>query len=217
MKINWKTCGIIILCIIGICILKYPYIERESTNFIKQILVTWQGNQYVNLVWFLSFLVIIYHSTNPFCQKLEYFEMRFQNRKQYIKYLLKKEIISTIGITILTITLQIILLAIISHCQIKEIPWLFILHYIIEMISINLILIFLYLLLKNYIYTYLTIIGTLLILLSIHPNILLPFISLFYNIPVNPISIVLIPINLYGIYTIYLHYDIGGVKYEVRN
>lgn len=219
-KVNWKKWIVLGILILGVCILKYPYVlaDENSELFIKRIFVIWGKEQYVNLIWFLTFFIIFFYSTNELCSRLEHFEMRFKNRKRYIIYLLKSSILQFLIVNFVVIFLQVLILSMIAKMKITMIPWMFFMHYVVEMLVSMLTIIVLYLLTKNYIVAYIIFIGVILLSLIITNGVpFIPVISLFSKQKFNFVSVIFIVVNIYVIYKIYLHYNIGGMKYEVRD
>ncbi len=217
-KINWKEILVVFLSVLIICILKNPYIQLEEDNTLplSQLWMNWTDNQYVNLIWLLPLLLSFYYSSKTICMQLEQFEMRFKNRKNYILYLIKKGLIYIIIINIIILFLQALIILLMQGAIIEKIPWLFIIHYLIKMLLFATLIVILYFFVKNYIYSYLIFVIFLILLFMLGFNNYFILENNYILIKII-LSIICVTINIFLIYKIYIRYNIGGAKYEVRN
>src|SRR5574344_1675211 len=203
-KISMRKILYYFLIIIGICVLKVPYMASIASDnysdFVRYILIFWGSNQLVNLIWLLPILFSMYIVAKKYFYKMQHFEVRLKNRKHFINIALIKCCLVSIIFNILIALLQIVILSLISKTSIIINGNVFntIIQYTIENTFLNVIIILCAMYIKNFIYSYSVFVILIIISLTaiinlalVKESIYLPFINLYFNDKISLTTILL--------------------------
>ena len=224
-KIDIKKIVIYVLVIICICFLKKNYIysicNSDGTSLIKILLVYWSDNQLVNIIWFLPLLFGIFIILKKYFYKLNYFDLRFRNRKKYINNVLISLGIESFLIVLLTALCQLVIIFFLipNIFNINFSDFLFLLNYTTENVFLIIEIMLIALITKKLMYSliFVIIVNFITLVLTINLSLLssqiyLPFINVYLGNNNSVVTILIILIELMIIKKIYLHYDIGGME-----
>lgn len=224
-KINLRKTLLFILIIAVICILKDSFISstncEEYAYFVRQVLVFWSENQFLNIIWLLPIMFSIHVIARKYFFKMQQFDTRYNNRKNFINKLLINCCISSIIFNFLIAFLQVIIISLTTKASIMiniNVITTF-LQYIIESTFLNMIIILFAIYIKNFMYTYIIFLIFIILSLTIIINMslvgqnpYLPFVNIYYSDKINMVTILLTIVSISFIKRLYIHYDIlGGV------
>ena len=159
-KISLQKVFWYILIIVCVCILKGTYIHAVGgdnyNTFVQNVLVFWDDNQLVNLIWFLPILLSLYLIAKNYFYSMNHFDMRFKNRKRFIYSAIINCITASILFNFLIAVFQVIVLSIVSKTSIiiNVAIISFILQYVIENTFLSIIIVLFAMFIKNFMYTY---------------------------------------------------------------
>jgi len=200
-------------------ILKLPYIdslyEGNYISFIKQVLFKQGDNLIANVFWLFPIVGSLFLISNYGYNQLIGFNTRHKNRKIYIKSIFYKMIIYSLIFHGIFSILQIIIFSKSYGTHFDLNVMNVVLQYIIENTFLSLLVIFISIVIKRYIYAYILVLTGLIILLRV-PKLYgkwIPFICLNYTDSTYLITIISCVVLTMMIYKLYLHCDIGG-NYE---
>ncbi len=214
--INIKKGIFVIMTTIIIILLKRLFInsiyEGEYITYIKKMLFMQSSDNFmINFLWLLPIVLNIYVITTKGYDKLSHFDIRFINRKKYVKCELRKLLLETLYLNIFIVIIQMIAFSLQFKISLNISLLKFILHYLIYNIGLDLIIIFISLIIKKYMYSFIIILIMLIVFLQMNNKMF--FLDLGnWNIVSMFIIISLFTVVL--IYRLYLHLDIKEVNYE---
>ena len=198
-KINYKKAIMLFLIIIIICFFKIIYIkDLANINFTKLVhyfLVFWGNNNFVNLIWLLPILMNLLFVSKKFYLKLMKFDTRYKNRNKFVLNTIKDCLLYSGAFNFFLIITQVAIITFLIKSNISFSIELikFIFSYILENTFLNFLIIFLALIIRNYIYSLLMVIILCIIMLTIIPNnIYMPFVSLYCTSDINYMTILLL-------------------------
>lgn len=224
-KIDFRKLLLFSLIIAAICILKNLCIESTDSEhyvyFVRQILIFWDQSQFMNLIWLLPIMLSIQIIARKYYFEMQNFDTRYSNRNRYINRLLIRCGLFSIIFNFLIAILQVIVLTLIKNVSITiniEIITILI-QYVFECTFLNIIIIFVSMNIKNFMYTYIIFLIFIIVSLTSIVNLgliegssYLPFINMYFNNKINIVSVLLSILTLFFIKKKYLKYDIlGGI------
>lgn len=218
-KIKIKSIILTVTLITTVFILKSPYIsslyEGEYISFIRQVLFKQGDNLIANIFWLFPIVGSLFLISNYGYNQLISFSTRYQNRRIYVKSILYKTIVYSLLFNALFAVLQIIIFSRSYGIQFGLNLIHVILQYVIENTFLSLLVICISFVIKKYIYSYISILLVIIILLNAPESYgrWVPFISLNYTNSINLITVISCIVVTFIIYKLYLHCDIGG-SYE---
>lgn len=191
---------------------------------VKDMLIYWNDLQIVNLIWFFPIVFIIFFFSKKFLNDINHFDVRYKNRKKYIeKVILKNLLIIFIG----ALVIQIVHINLINIFSKKIIvitfkDLLFILELTFEILFVCFNVAFIAMIIKNYIYSFVTNVMIILFMLisSINLNMFyknnyFPLVRMYLGEKGIIITIILFVLIIIVIRRTYLHHDmIGGANDE---
>lgn len=212
-RFNFKRLLIFIILIIFISFLKKGLL---SDNNILYVLVNWQDDIVINIIWVLSIMLIQNYINIKYYPKFISFNVRNKSRKKYIIILNIKYILYSIFILSISSILEYILISLFLDNKIifslDLIKYLII--YIFDNIAINYIIIYFFLISSNYIYSYIITFILLLLFKTLNIEqiikIYIPLISLYYFNLKTYNSLIIIIIFILLIIKKYISMDIRG-------
>lgn len=216
IKRNIKTLLFSVIILLLVIWLKKDSVEtNDYVQFIRYIMVAWSDNLFQNLIWLAPILLTFYVLGKKYFEKLLDFDMRYHNRFQYIKRVLRNFIIESFCFNSILFLFQASFLTLLEHQKvvISFSLMTFFVQYVLEITFALVLLLLLSFFLKTFVYSYLLLIFFIFLgLIVLDLNRYLPFLNLFYGITINPITLLGIIIALLLIIKIYKHYDIGGIE-----
>lgn len=215
-KIDIRKLCIYILILFLFIYLKNGIISFEEYNQgIYNVIIFWGEDIFNNIIWLLPIIFTFYVLSKKYFYNLLEFNMRYQNRRRYLKKIFLNFFTDSILFNSFIYIFQIIILLYINKQSfiLNSFVLTFLFQYIIEMTLASLIIILVGLLFKTFIYAYIVYIASFLLgLMLLNPNQYLPFISLYSGVNINVISLIVIIISVVIIKKMYKHYDIGGIE-----
>lgn len=220
-KYNIKQLLIYCFMLFITCILKNQYLPEiinDSSSFIPfRILIFYSKNTYINFVWLIPIISSVFILSSSLYYRLINFDVRLKNRQRYLFKLLKESLKQNIFMSIMTIVIQWILFMFAFNFTIEINVDIFqvVIKYIIEIYLLSIIIVFLALLINNYIYSYIITVSTMIILLNSFVVTFIPFINIYCDYTIRFVDVLSIVLLVVSINHIYRNKDLGGVKNEV--
>ncbi len=211
-----------IFIILIVCILKKPYLPEiidDYSHIPFNILAFNSKNSYINFVWIIPIISSTFILTSSLYYKLINFDTRFKNRKRYLFECLKENFVQSIWFAMITILMQwfIFMFTFKFTIQINEMVFLIIIKYMLETYLLSSSILFLSLLIDNFIYSYTIVISSVIILINSFKFSFVPFVNLYCNYNINISDALLIIILILFMNFIYRKKDLGGAKYETSS
>lgn len=206
-KISIKNIILFAILLFMLYLLKKMYIHSiDRTNlviFFKKLLVSSDTNNVFNVIWFLPFILILYFSTIDISNKVLYLELRFGNRKRFIHTILKSLFIRTLYITSVVIVFHFTLVPkdVYQNYDIGVLCLYFV-YYIIFFVSINFSLIYIFLLTRKYIYSFIICLICIFIICNVY--------FLMFKLALLIFLLINIIVCLIGIKKRYMRINLGG-------
>lgn len=210
---------LLIICLLLKMEREYLKDSLDGIIFIKQALFTFEKEQIIdNFIFLLPFFVQLFFVGKRLYFKLGHFQIRYKNRRRYLCHCFLDFIVvgSVFSILlILTHTLPYIYLYQIRFpITLSVIGYVF--KIIVELLTFDLILVFLFLLMKRYSYCYLVLTIVFTILQQFYQRTYIPVISLFITDTFDMKICFLFGLLCILIYFIYTRMDMGGEMDEVK-
>lgn len=219
-KYNKKQLLIYISILVLTCILKIPYIPEIIGDYSLipfNIIVYYSKNNYINFVWLIPIVSSSFILSSTLYYKLINFDSRFKNRYRYLLKLMKDNLCNSILFSIFTTLVQWMIFMIYFKFTIEMSSMLciIIIKYALEIYLLSISILTISLLINNFIYSYVIIISTTIILINSFRVSFLPFVNLYCDYNINIIDIIMLFILALLIKFIYEKKDLGGVKNEI--
>lgn len=220
MKFEKKQLIIYIFVLTLICALKKPYIPDVISSYSSiafDIVIFYSKNYYINFIWFIPIATSSFILSSGMYYRLIRFDLRFKNRERYFLKILKTNILNCIIFTILTAVIQWILFMLIFKFNIKidKVLFLIIMKYATELFLIITIIVFISLMINNFIYSYMLVISLTILLISSLKLEMLPLVNLYIDYNIRLFDILLVCALLYIMRIVYNRKDLGGVRNEI--
>ena len=220
-KYNKKQLLIYISILVLTCILKIPYIPEIIDDYSLipfNIIVYYSKNSYINFVWLIPIVSSSFILSSTLYYKLINFDTRFKNRYRYLLQLIKDNLLSSILFSILTTLIQwlVFMLYFKFNIEINVMLCIIIIKYALEIYLLSISILIISLLINNFIYSYVIIISTIIILINSFRVSFLPFVNLYCDYNINIIDMIILFILALLIKFIYEKKDLGGVKNETN-
>lgn len=217
-KINFKKLFSILLLLSILIYLKTLFANYLDTGnidkYIRDVLAFVGDNPLMNVIWLLPLVITIFLISNTFYYKMLKFNTRYGNRKTFIlKNIIIFIFMSFIFNFFIALTQELIFI-IISRVNINYLILYNSLHYTIENVFIDLLIICGSMLIKNYMISFTTTLLVILVSLNLSKDICkkIPYINMFYESNINIYTVILIIVLIILLYKLYLNYDIEGGK-----
>ncbi len=218
-KIRIKSVILMVAFIGAVLVLKSPYMnslyEGDYILFMKQILFMQGEDLIANVFWLFPIVGSLFFISDYGYSRLIHFSTRYKNRRNYIRKVYFRTLGYALLFHFLFSVLQILIFSGSYGIQISFSLMNVILQYVIENTFLSLLVICISLVIKKYIYAYISVITGLIILLRV-PKLYgkwIPFISLNCTNSINVFTIIGCIVITFIVYKLYLHCDIGG-NYE---
>lgn len=220
-KYNKKQLLIYISILVLTCILKIPYIPEIIDDYSLipfNIIVYYSKNNYINFVWLIPIISSSFILSSTLYYRLINFDTRFKSRYRYLLQLIKYNLLSSVLFSILTTLIQWLIFTIYFKfsIEINVMLCIIIIKYALEICLLSTSILIVSLLINNFIYSYVIIISTIIILINSFRVSFLPFVNLYCDYNINIIDIIMLFILALLIKFIYEKKDLGGVKNEIN-
>ena len=203
-KINLKEIISFAFMIGIICFFKTIYINSITytsySDLVSNILIFWNKNQFVNLIWFLPVLINLFFVSKKYYEKLVVFNPRYGNRYNYVSYVIRDCFIYSFAYNLIVALSEIIFITLFIKASY---------YFSFELIK-NVLL---YVLINKYMYSFLIVISICIMFLVVSNNFTLSFLKTYFIIYV----LVIIILVIYLIKGKYQKIDIGGLERDIRN
>lgn len=227
IKILFYNLLVFFTSILFICILKnnfvYSLYAGNSLDYIYKILCASSDNVFLNIIWMLPIIANFYFVARKIYEDLLLFNVRYKNRRMYIKVCIFKLFLISFIINFFSSLIQIIIFSQRFGIVIGVNCFEIIFHYIFDLTLFNFIVIFVALVFRNFIYIFIFVIIFINVLLLImHLNIInllaVPFFNLYGSSGISIFSLILMILIIFFLYSFYLRFDIGGeLNHETKN
>ena len=202
-----------------ICFFKTIYINSITytsySDLVSNILIFWNKNQFVNLIWFLPVLMNLFFVSKKYYEKLVVFNPRYGNRYNYVSYVIRDCFIYSFAYNLIVALSEIIFITLFIKASyyfsfelIKNV-----LLYVLINIFLDFVTLYLCLLINKYMYSFLIVISICIMFLVVSNNFTLSFLKTYFIIYV----LVIIILVIYLIKGKYQKIDIGGLERDIRN
>lgn len=215
-KINFINVIQYVVFLLAICFLKSLHSSSIGYDLsVKDMLIYWEDNQFVNLIWFTPILLTIYILTRKSFYFFNNYDVRFRNRDNYIKVYIARFLLNSIVLVLMVVIVQMLMLNILFKINIlldiESI--LFILRYMIENIFLVVLVLVVAFYFKNLMYGIVLVVSTILLLLIMKVDLIyVPFVNLYYDEGCVGVALVMTCCFILLIKMRYKHLDIGGIE-----
>lgn len=200
--------------------LKSAYILNIHTdNDFYTYYIFFGDNNIVNIIWLTPILLQVFFITKRAYQQLIFFDMRYRNRKHRIITAYLEIILSNLVYSITAIIIQLIGLFLLNDIQVLPVNLgAFIFKYMFELLVMIMILLLLSTSISQFTISYIFVITTLILIITVYPNFYFPIVSLFVNYHFNIISVFVYICVAIIIWYLYKTKDLtGGITHDLTN
>ncbi len=181
-------------------------------------IVHFTNNTVFNLIWITPIVLNILIISKNIYFELINFDTRYKNRKRYFIKKLKKNFFNHTLMCTITILIQWFTFIFIFNLpiEINFVSFIIFIKYIFEIYLVIILILFLSLMFDNYIYSFISTVALMFLLVATTKNFYIPFVTLFVDYRINLINCLLFIFLYLKAMQLYKRLDLGGVKGETN-